>query len=713
MLEFLAMLLGLQLFQIYLYDITEYFSLFLSPEMLAVFALLTFAAVLGLVRLPRRQAIIVGGMALVRLGAQFCAPPLRLILATLGVMLWMWFISGSLYRLRVFPLAVFADIVLRSVFWYDQMAFHSQWWALLICILITGSTFYFVYREIRKQTPRPAAPSEPSFSRLLPFAGLGVTLYLMMFYLPNPSRLLLSLPGLWSYIFILLLLGAGSALLFIAIPGRRITAILSGLVLIVALRALSTELSPAWLWFALSAISAWILTGIILIRPAPKEISGSWRGGLVTFLAFLILLVVYFLVQQMAVTILVTISGVILAAAGIFAAWTDPAPAPALPLRTRQAAGTILATGIAGVIAWVALNQPVRTDGLALTPVFLNGREGYTCFRIPSIVRAPDGSLLAFAEGRRDNCGDHGGVIRIVMKRSTDNGLTWSPLAVVAENGDHVAASPSPVVDEQTGEVILIFNKTSFSEFDVAAGKGARLVFLTRSPDNGLTWSQPVDITDQVLLKDADWRQVVPAVGHAIQLRSGRIFYSAHVTVGNNNVYHSQNYVFWSDDHGQSWTIGGINPALGYNESMAVELEDGSVMVNIRAYAKNTSVGFRAVARYPFDAKGNITLAPGYYDRQLITPTVASSIIRYGWQKDGQGILLFSGPDHPRQRVNMTVRLSRDDGQTWQAARTIDPGPSSYSDLTVQSDGLVGLLYERGNEGGIWYTSFSTGWLEE
>jgi sialidase-1 len=229
--------------------------------------------------------------------------------------------------------------------------------------------------------------------------------------------------------------------------------------------------------------------------------------------------------------------------------------------------------------------------------------------------------------------------------------------------------------------------------------------------DNGLSWSEAQEITSQVVRLDDGWRQAVPAVGHAIQLRSGCLFYTAHVSTNGNSVDRSQNYVFWSDDHGATWTIGGINPAIGYNESMAVELENGSVMVNARAYDDGAPVGLRAVMVYPFDAQGNISLTPGYLDPQLITPTVASSIIRYGWAKDGKGVLLFSGPDHPRLRVNMTVRLSRDDGKTWSSAKTIDRGPAAYSDMVVQSDGMIGLLYERGNEGGIYYVSFSPGWL--
>jgi sialidase-1 len=433
----------------------------------------------------------------------------------------------------------------------------------------------------------------------------------------------------------------------------------------------------------------------------------------VVFLAFLVLLVVFFLVEKESVHIMIPVAGGMLALAAGFASRKGAAPGLGAGWMPKRTAGVILLLGLVGMGAWFASNQQPRVDGTPLTPVFVNGQEGYACFRIPSIVRAVDGALLAFAEGRRDNCGDFGGVIRVVLKRSTDDGRSWSALQVVGENGEAVAASPSPVVDEQTGAVILIFNKTRFNEFDVAAGKGVRQFFVTRSPDNGLTWSEPQDISSQVMRLDQDWREAVPAVGHAIQLRSGRLFYSALVTVGDNSVNNSQNFVFWSDDHGATWTIGGLNPVLGYNESMAVEMENGSVMVNARSYGKGIPTGLRAVMVYPFDAQGNISMAPGSLDPQLVTPTVASSIIRYGWATDGNGFLLFSGPDHPRLRVNMTVRLSRDDGKTWPMARTIDPGPSAYSDMAVQGDGMIGLLYERGNEGGIYYTSFSFGWLEK
>ena len=713
MLIFLTLLLGLQLFQIYLSDTLDYLSRYLPAEGLAIFALITFSAVLILTRLPRRDSFIVGGMALLRLAAQFSDTPMRLAFATLGVILWMWFLAGALQRLNILAMAVFADITLRALLWFDQLAFHREWWAIAFCLFEVVLATYFIYLEKDRTSTADTVSREPRLSLLMPYIGLGALLYLAMLFLPNPARLVSSVPVLWAYVFIVSTGAIGVGIQWMQVPRHWSISLITGIIHVGALQALTAGTSPGWLWFVLATLSLWWLGNILFTQTVPSDKQGKWRSGLVVFLAFLIMLVAYFLVEQESLHAMIPVTGGLLVPAAVFPSGKESLTKQYPAFRSERAVFFIPLLGLISMGIWFTFNQPPQVDGTPLTPVFINGQEGYACFRIPSIVRAVDGTLLAFVEGRRDNCGDHGGVIRIVLKYSSDNGKTWSALAVVGENGEAVSASPSPVVDEKTGDVILIFNKTEFNEFDVAAGRGIRRFFVTRSTDNGLTWSTPQEITSQVMRLDQDWRQAVPAVGHAIQLRNGRLFYTAHTSVGGNSVVRSQNYAFWSDDHGATWTIGGINPALGYNESMAVELEDGSVMINARAYSDGIPAGLRAVMVYPFDAQGNILIEPGYLDPQLATPTVASSLIRYGWQKDGKGVLLFSGPDHSRLRVNMSVRFSRDDGKTWSAPKTIDPGPSAYSDMVVQSDGMIGLLYERGNEGGIYFTSFSLGWLEK
>jgi hypothetical protein len=212
----LALLLGLQLFQIYLSDTLDYLSRYLPAEGLAVFALLTFAVVLVLVRLPRREIFIVGGMALLRLAAQFSDAPLRLVFATLGVILWMWFLAGALGRLNVLALAIFADVTLRAILWFDQLAFHRESWAIAFCVVEVSLTAYFLRRE--KDRIADSISSEPRLSRLMPYAGLGALLYLAMLLLPNPARLVSSMPVLWTYIFIVALAAISVGVQWIRIP---------------------------------------------------------------------------------------------------------------------------------------------------------------------------------------------------------------------------------------------------------------------------------------------------------------------------------------------------------------------------------------------------------------------------------------------------------------------------------------------------------------
>jgi sialidase-1 len=118
-----------------------------------------------------------------------------------------------------------------------------------------------------------------------------------------------------------------------------------------------------------------------------------------------------------------------------------------------------------------------------------------------------------------------------------------------------------------------------------------------------------------------------------------------------------------------------------------------------------------------FDKAGSVRFQPAYNDPALVDSGVQASLIRYTrsdeMQFGGLSRLLFANPDHPRARVNMTVRLSYDEGQTWPVSKVVDPGPAAYSDLVIQEDMGIGLLYEQGNQGGIVYTSFTLDWLTD
>src|SRR5687768_3537968 len=86
--------------------------------------------------------------------------------------------------------------------------------------------------------------------------------------------------------------------------------------------------------------------------------------------------------------------------------------------------------------------------------VYTSGQDGYHTYRIPAIIRAVNGTLLAFAEGRKSGGGDAGD-IDLLLKRSTDNGRTWSQIQVVWDDGTNTCGNPCPVVDASTGTVWL------------------------------------------------------------------------------------------------------------------------------------------------------------------------------------------------------------------------------------------------------------------
>ena len=117
------------------------------------------------------------------------------------------------------------------------------------------------------------------------------------------------------------------------------------------------------------------------------------------------------------------------------------------------------------------------------------------------------------------------------------------------------------------------------------------------------------------------------------------------------------------------------------------------------------------------DQQGKIQFHPTYHDETLVSPSVQASIIRYTRTDQpefgGRSRILFSNPNHPKARYNLTVRLSYDEGKTWPVSKVVDPGPSAYSDLVIQNDMKIGLIYERGNQGGISYVNFTLDWLTD
>ena len=358
-------------------------------------------------------------------------------------------------------------------------------------------------------------------------------------------------------------------------------------------------------------------------------------------------------------------------------------------------------------------------------PIFVNGEEGYQCFRIPAIIKNGKGDLLAFAEGRTEGCNDFGN-LDIVLKISENDGDTWSPLQVVVDNGDFQAGNPAPVLDMHDedfpeGRVLLLFNTGNNHESEVRKGKGSREVWLINSEDHGKSWKGITNISDQVhpfrkiekVKNDPQllWRSYANTPGHAIQLKKGkykgRIFVPANHSMGNPedkfNEYRA--HAFYSDDHGKTWKLSDNVKVPSSNESIAVEIGSGLIMQNIREQS-----GLHKKRLVAMSSDGGETWDSTYFDQTLIDPVCQASIIDYQLPT-GQQAILFSNPASENSRTNMTVRMSLDLGLSWPISRIVNESSAAYSDLVVHNNGDIGLLYERGNGGGIHYVSFNLEWL--
>jgi sialidase-1 len=326
-------------------------------------------------------------------------------------------------------------------------------------------------------------------------------------------------------------------------------------------------------------------------------------------------------------------------------------------------------------------------NGMERTPVFVQGTDGYASFRIPALLEVADGSLLAFCEGRVAGRSDSGN-IDLVLRRSRDRGKTWGPLRKVADFGGDTVGNPAPLLLDGSGDILLLLtsNPGDTTERDIIKGRGTRRVWMTRSSDHGETWQEPANITAST--KKDFWTWYATGPGNVLQLSTGRIVVPCDHIEAETEVHRS--HVILSDDGGQTWRIGGI-AGPGTNECVAVELEDGRVLLNMRNYKDRNQ---RAIS---FSSDGGETFGSVEFDETLIEPICQASLVRYSTRTNGGwSRILFSNPAS-RKRERMTVRLSYDDCKTWAASRLVDPGPSAYSCLCPLRDGSVGLLYERGD----------------
>src|SRR5262245_24180070 len=257
------------------------------------------------------------------------------------------------------------------------------------------------------------------------------------------------------------------------------------------------------------------------------------------------------------------------------------------------------------ILALLSIAAIAGAAGPTQVDVFRSGEGGYHTYRIPALIVSAQGTLLAFCEGRRNSAADAGD-IDLLRRRSVDGGKTWASVQKLADFGEDTIGNPTPVIERKSGAIILLLTSNPGRVTERNTGPRDRTVWITRSTDDGTTWSAPAEITAQV--KQPDWTWYATGPGNGIQVRSGRLVIPCDHNAQDCTRY---SHVIYSDDRGATWKIGGIAEPKT-NESAIVELKNGELVFNMRSYHGNNR---RAVQR---SRDGGVTLSPLVLDDALI-----------------------------------------------------------------------------------------------
>lgn len=348
-------------------------------------------------------------------------------------------------------------------------------------------------------------------------------------------------------------------------------------------------------------------------------------------------------------------------------------------------------------------------------------------YRIPGLGTSKKGTLLAIYDARYENARDLQGHIDIALNRSRDGGQTWQPLQIVLDQKEwgglpekfNGVSDAAVLVDEKSGAIYIAglwmhgvldgktgqwiegLTQESKDWNHQWRGKASQPGFseketsqflITKSTDDGKTWSEPVNITS---CKEKDWWLFAPAPGAGITMKDGTLVLPTQGRDANGLPFSNITY---SKDGGKTWKTS--KPSYtDTTECAVVELSDGSLMLNMRDNRNGKEKGEKnGRAIYITKDMGETWTEHPTSHGALNEPVCMASLHKHEYT-DATGkkksVLLFSNPNTKSGRHNMTVKASIDDGKTWKTVMLLDAGGSyGYSCLTSVCPNTIGILYE-------------------
>lgn len=349
---------------------------------------------------------------------------------------------------------------------------------------------------------------------------------------------------------------------------------------------------------------------------------------------------------------------------------------------------------------------------LARTTLLRPGDYNSTNYRIPAVITAKNGDIVAITDKRKYNNGDLPEDIDIVCNVSSDGGHTWTEPYTMAQGtgyGKGYGDCALALTNDENGIIAAYVGGPGFWG---STPTNPLRMYISRSNDNGMTWTEPEDITHFIYgaeCEDAErqnWLGGFFGSGNGLLTSTGRIMFV--VAMRENNAKEAVcNHAVYSDDNGLTWKVSG-RASVGGDEAKVTELVDGRILMSIRHGGNRW---------FNISEDGGLTWQASTSEWTEINSTACNGdMIRYTSVNDGydKNRLLHSSPVGDT-RKNVTVFVSYDEGETWPTSRCIVPYSSAYSSLCILPDNTIGFYVEEAYQGeGDYCTvfyNFSLNWL--